>query len=683
MKVAPRFVFLLLLAVALSCQTLLPSHPELTPVNGTLSETGRLGRGAVGSAAFSPDGRLLAVATATGLGFYDAQTLDSLHFEDAEWAMSVMAFSPDGGTLVVAEDAPDRSQHRLQFWSVAYDDAVTLTPLRTVSILSFADDLVFSPDGQYLAFAAGRVNLLRASDGELVKSISGGFFANYEDVAFSPDGALLAATGPGGSEQLGPTHLWRVRDLAAGVDPDKAMPYDPGSSDDSVIVFAPDGATFLAGKALRRTGDGQVVRAVAVRYPAQAVFSPDGDHVFVVDSHQCVAVETATGEVSPLLPAQRYPKIALSPDGETLVTVSDGSLVQAWAVATLLEGGMEAAWSGELPPFSDAVSRVAFTSDGQNVVANEFDQVRFWSLDGVVQQSFPDVPSGFPLAADFSPDSALLALQNADGLRIWRASDHTVLHALDVSFGAAALVFSPDGRLLAVAAEEGFQIWQTESGALLYELDGLAHDPRRVVFSPDGQWVAADGLGDNLTVGMWDLDTGALQFQVKGAALIGHILFSPDGQWLATAADHTNDLDIRLWRMSDGALSHTLSGHKLQISALAFSPDGQMLASGEGNYARRSADVRVWRASDGELLQTLSDHPDRITDLAFTDDGLLYVASGNRVYVWRVSDGTLLYRLEGHTFAVSDLALSPDGATLATGSRDGTVRLWAVPRDIQ
>jgi hypothetical protein len=144
---------------------------------------------------------------------------------------------------------------------------------------------------------------------------------------------------------------------------------------------------------------------------------------------------------------------------------------------------------------------------------------------------------------------------------------------------------------------------------------------------------------------------------------VAGVAFSPDGQILASGSS-----DVRLWRLSDSALLRTMEESG---GTVVFSPDGQILA------ALSEDGVRMWRVSDGTLLRTLK--ASKVTSIAFSPDGQI-LASGSWdeviVRLWRVSDGAQLLTLEG---SGRNVVFSPDGQTLASGSRDeNIVRLWQV-----
>ncbi|MFB2970819.1 protein kinase [Aerosakkonema sp. BLCC-F183] len=217
-------------------------------------------------------------------------------------------------------------------------------------------------------------------------------------------------------------------------------------------------------------------------------------------------------------------------------------------------------------------------------------------------------------------------------------------------------------------------------------LPGHSNSVSSVAFSPDGQTLAS-GSGDK-TIKIWYIRSGQLKTTLTGHSNdVKSVAFSPDGQTLASSSeqlklpiwldrDHTvDDNTIKIWDISSGQLKTTLTRHSNPVYSVAFSPDGQTLASGGWDNT-----IKIWDISSGKLKTTLTGHYHRVYSVAFSPDGQTLASGGldNTIKIWDIRSGALKTTLTGHSWSVNSVAFSPDGQTLASGSVDNTIKLWRI-----
>ncbi|NEO45874.1 MAG: hypothetical protein F6K55_17790 [Moorea sp. SIO4A3] len=150
-------------------------------------------------------------------------------------------------------------------------------------------------------------------------------------------------------------------------------------------------------------------------------------------------------------------------------------------------------------------------------------------------------------------------------------------------------------------------------------------------------------------------------------APVNSVAFSPDGQTIATAS---SDNTVKLWNL-EGKHLQTLSGYRAPVNSVAFSPDGQTIVSASSDKT-----VKLWNL-EGQELYTLKGHSAAVNSVAFSYDGqTIATASYDKtVKLWN-HQGQELFTLSGHSNSVNSVAFSRDGQTIATASYDKTVKLW-------
>ncbi|MDZ8185048.1 MAG: NB-ARC domain-containing protein [Nostoc sp. ChiSLP02] len=208
------------------------------------------------------------------------------------------------------------------------------------------------------------------------------------------------------------------------------------------------------------------------------------------------------------------------------------------------------------------------------------------------------------------------------------------------------------------------------SGNILNLLRQLKADFRGYDFSNLSVW-QVDMRGVNLPEVNFKNANLSKSVFTKNFSKISAVAFSPNGEILA-ASDANGK--ICLWRdFAEGEPLLTCLGHIDWVRAIAFSPNGSTLCSGGIDQ-----NVKLWDVNTGECLKTLTGHPDRVRSIAFSPQGEI-LASGSddwAVRLWNISDNKCYKILQEHTDIILSVVFSPKGNILASGSSDKTVKLW-------
>ncbi len=192
-----------------------------------------------------------------------------------------------------------------------------------------------------------------------------------------------------------------------------------------------------------------------------------------------------------------------------------------------------------------------------------------------------------------------------------------------------------------------------------------------ITFSPNGQSIAAGTTANRGDIHVWVTNEWTPLLTLQGHAdWVRSVAFSPDGEILASGSD---DQTIRLWDINSGQCIKILQGHTSWVRTVTFSYNGKFLASSSDDHS-----IHLWKLDNDYELRVLLGHSGTISSIAFSPDGTKLASGGmdQTLRLWDISTGQCLEILRGHTDAIWSVAFSPDGNCIATSSQDQTIRLW-------
>jgi WD40 repeat protein len=561
------------------------------PLNGRVVSQTHLGRGGTPVVAYSPDGSLLAVATAGEVRLLDART------------------GASRGQLGASPPPP-----------VAGSSRPGAAPFRSAIVLPSA--LAFSPDGSLLAivtqtqarvWSPGRQTIVTLEGSPFPSNASGPLYG----AAFSPDGRSVAVAGENGVRVFN-SHTGAMLRALPGIGQAYAVSVSPGTDQLAVASLSGNGDGVVSLWSTRTWRETTVLARFTARQISTVAFSPNGTTIGIgaadgsaglwsVRSHdQLVAYLGSTSALTAL---------AFAADGTRLATASADGTTKVWRasgpeLASIESGG--------------AINAVGLAGD-RLVAAIVPDVVRSWLLPAA--RARPAIANAVPGSLDgliLSPDASVVAEPYstqpgapASAVAIRSTTTGRLLRTVPAPDALTTLAVSPDGRRLAMLGAVSQTVADlTGTGTVKLQAPGgipggaAGCQWRSVALSRDDRLVAGANFCGGVTV--WNARSGRLLAKFTNQGEISQVAFSPDGRDLAVGSWNST---ITIWDVRTRSPLHVLHGHTLGVDDVAYSPNGALLASSSLDDT-----ARVWAPSSGRLLRVWHD-PAPVTSVSFAADG--------------------------------------------------------------
>jgi WD40 repeat protein len=612
-----------------------------------------------------------------------------------------------------------RSSHRKVADVPLYGTASDLARLRPGEYPTFQEpkfnSVAFSPRAkQFATTDNGSLKLWDATDATSVRLITK-FDGRFRNVTYSRDGSILAAS-------IG-SHikLWKADTLSAlqpivqsGGKIFQAMVFSPAhdsrlaaANESEVIIW--DITSEEINRAVKTIPSPNDISSVA--------FSPDGEHLGM-ESEDVIEIWNiaSTTRIATMKPGNYYftGSFFFLPDNQTAGFI-DRDVFKLWDFKSqTLKSAFKINIGTQFIPDPRQKITATISSGGDFLAAGALDQVTYgggvklWDTrNGRLLTTFDGVGTkGGVTALAFSHDGKTLAIISRDGMQLSQAAPvHSVIDLPGVQSRVRYMSLSGDGNLLASINGDRLNFWNTSTGQVEHTREQKGID--FVLISPDASKYATTTRIKNRTwaVELWDARTHTALGAPLGEASQPELAFSPDGRTLAVGHDTYPCYEgcAQFWDIASGKkVSGTPSKRSIDVPAVGvmpaiYSPNGKLLVF--RNYMADGHSIDLVDAETKKSLTNISDMSQSdYTSFAFSPDSkTLAIASNDStvslwnvsslyerkttevdqgVEFWKIGDKHLIGLLEGHTESVTAVAFSPDGKTIATASKDGTVKLW-------
>ena len=644
---------------------------------------------------FSPDSETLTVVSSIGIWLYDVHTGKELKLLPIPVGFTNHIIGSPNGKLIVSINKFKRGI--TQFWDVntekphpsytqpnsgistfafnhdgsefvtgSLDNTIRLWNTETGEHKSINtggkswDKVLYSPDRRTIASEDNNgISLWDLKTGILRKSIKKGdrIIISF---AFSPDGSVLAV------REYRKIEIW---DTTTG---DLKGSFRNTTGPHSPIPFSPD-SLFIATANHKKihlwevqSGELRTTLSGHKRFIGSVTFSPDSKIVASSDSDGIRFWNSNSGEQEAILKEEKsHHRLTFCPKGLNLISEGKSNLY-LWKIDK--KNYQNSKLTHKITGHNPSVNSVAFNIDGQTLAsAHHSEEIRLWDVDNGQLRTLCK-GNRYPLwiqSVMFSPDGTTLASMNTN---TQSSGGHGQIILWDANSG-------------------NYRNTQKGHGGMIGKW--VSYHPHSIAFTTDGETLVSGSLDG--TVRYWNTKTkqkDTFFHNIRGM-LFGHqkaVLKGHTDQVLSVALSYDDsiiasgslDKTIRLWHPRTHQLKAVLKENNDGIKCVVFRPDRETLASLD-----EDGQIYLWNYITTELITNLTQNlkvNENIVSLAFSPDGNILASGGDNIHLWDMNTNTLNHTLAGYKGGVKSLTFSPNGSLLASGTSFGTILIWELPQ---